>query len=280
MPDQIAIKPCPTAGRGVHSWIFHVVCRMVDADIDDAEIINYCETNCTRILQPNEVQNAIISRRGMLQRGTARPRKWAKPNPATVKSVIQRTGKTVKGLLETSPMPLEEYNTETIIDYLFPGNPLLCCGASSQTFATRHRDDWKGKLDRLQLIVPSPMNAVYGKTQSGKKSMHTLENTGPRTYLVVEFDEGGFDDHASLLWSLNSLVTPLICAVMSGNKSLHGWFKVDCWSEDLLTRFFQKATAIGADPATFTKSQFVRMPDGTRSNGAKQTTVYLSDLLL
>jgi hypothetical protein len=33
---------------------------------------------------------------------------------------------------------------------------------------------------------------------------------------------------------------------------------------------------LGADPATWTRSQFVRMPDGTRENGQRQTIFFLS----
>ena len=105
----------------------------------------------------------------------------------------------VASLFELSPMPVEDYDSEKIIDYLFPENPLICCGVSSRTFATRHREDWRGKLEKMQLIVPNPMSSKYGKTQTGKESMHTMENTGARTYLIVEFDEGSHDDHAALL---------------------------------------------------------------------------------
>lgn len=276
---DLRIKDCPKAGTGVHSWIYHVVCRMVDADIDDVDIVKYCEENCSRSLQPNEVQNAIVSRRGQLQRGDQQNLSWHKPNQDHIAEIIENPT-SVNSLFKLSPMPLEEYDSEKIIDYLFPGNPLLCCGASTYTFATRPREEWRGKLGNLQLIVPSPMSEIYGTTQAGKRSMHTLDNTGPRQYLVVEFDEGTHDNHAALLWHLNTGLTPLICAVSSGNKSLHGWFHVSNWEEDRLRAFFNRATQIGADPATWTKSQFVRMPDGTRSNGSKQTTIYLSDKLL
>lgn len=36
------------------------------------------------------------------------------------------------------------------------------------------------------------MTAEYGVTQEGKRSKHTLANTGPRRYLVCEFDQGTF----------------------------------------------------------------------------------------
>ncbi len=273
------IKDCPTAGEGVHRWIYHVVCRMIDDNAEDIDIVTYCGEHCTRALQSREVENAIMSRRKMLQRGIAPRPRWPKASPSFIERITSRPT-SVASLFELSPMPVEDYDSEKIIDYLFPENPLLCCGVSSRTFATRHREDWRGKLENMQLIVPNPMSAKYGKTQTGKESMHTMDNTGARTYLVVEFDEGSHDDHAALLWHLNSGITPLICAVMSGNKSLHGWFKVDGWAEEALKSFFERATSVGADPATWTKSQFVRMPNGTRDNGATQRTIYLTDKLL
>jgi hypothetical protein len=36
------------------------------------------------------------------------------------------------------------------------------------------------------------------------------------------------------------------------------------------------AVIFGADPATWTQSQFVRMPDGRRDNGNRQTVFYLN----
>ena len=41
-----AIKMCPTAGDGVHRWIYHVVCRMLDAEKPDADIVAFCEEHC------------------------------------------------------------------------------------------------------------------------------------------------------------------------------------------------------------------------------------------
>ena len=252
---------------------------MLDENEEDIDIVAYCEEHCTRGLQVREVENAIMSRRKMLQRGVAPRLRWPRATPSVIGEIASRST-SVASLFELSPMPVEKYNSEEIIDYLFSDNPLLCCGVSSRTFATRHREEWRGKLGNMQLIVPNPMSAKYGKTQTGRESMHTMENTGPRTYLIVEFDEGSHDDHAALLWHLNSGISPLICAVMSGNKSLHGWFKVDGWTEEATRNFFERACSIGADPATWTKSQFVRMPNGTRDNGATQRTIYLSDKLL
>ena len=72
---------------------------------------------------------------------------------------------------------------------------------------------------------------------------------------------------------------PLVCAVHSGGKSLHGWFNVEGEDEEKTRRFFRYAVSRGADPATWTRSQFVRMPRGTRDNGKVQAVCYLNPRL-
>jgi hypothetical protein len=82
---------------------------------------------------------------------------------------------------------------------------------------------------------------------------------------------------ASLLAHLTRYA-PLALAVFSGGKSLHGWFYCDGQPEDQVRRFMRYAVSLGADPATWTRNQMVRMPDGTRTdaNGARQTVHYFN----
>ena len=100
-------------------------------------------------------------------------------------------------------------------------------------------------------------------------------NTGPRRFLVCEFDTGAPDDHAALLLHLATRA-PLVLAVHSGGKSLHGWFYCAGQAEEKLRRFMSYAVGIGADPATWTRSQFVRMPDGQRENGKRQVVYFFN----
>ena len=166
-------------------------------------------------------------------------------------------------------------HTEQIIDTLFPGDPLLCAGRSHHDFETRSRSEWRGKLAALQLIVPSPMTARIGKTQEGKESAHTLETTGSRRFLVVEQDKGTIDEQAAVLLQLAE-GAPLALAVHSGSKSIHGWFYCAGWPEEKLREFMTFAVGVGADPAMWTRSQFARMPDGTRDNGKRQTVFFFN----
>ena len=192
--------------------------------------------------------------------------------------MIAATGVGLVDLWEMSPVRFEDNDShcEETVDTLFPGNPLLCCGKSSFDFATRSREEWRGQLTQLQLIVPSPMLARTGRTQDGKESEHSLENTGPRRFLVIEQDAGTVDEQTAILVHLATHRAPLALAVHSGSKSLHGWFFCAGQCENKLHEFMRYAVTLGADRATWVRSQFVRMPDGTRDNGSRQVVYFFN----
>src|SRR5206468_2954769 len=152
-------------------------------------------------------------------------------------------------LWEASPVRFEdnESHAEKIIDALFPGDPLLCVGRSNYDFATRSREEWRGKLGALQFVVPTPMTARIGRTQEGKESAHAFESTGPRRFLVIEQDSEIIDEQAAMLLHLAERA-PLTVAVHSGGKSIHGWFYCVGQPEEKLRRFMQYAVSLGADP--------------------------------
>jgi hypothetical protein len=278
--EMLAAPPC--AGEGVHDWLFRVA-RQLHAHLPAVEIVALLESrvqNCGRHVSRKEIEDAVKNSIpcAWQPKGNAAPvqsaAKWPKVNHEQ-RAAILRDGGGLADLWELSKPRIEDngQHTETIIDRLFPGNPLLCCGKSSQEFDTRPREAWRGQLSTLALIVPSPMSAVTGTTKDGKESKHTLTNTGARRFLICEFDTGTPDEHAALLLHLGTFA-PLVCAVHSGNKSLHGWFFVASQSDAKIEKFFRYAVSLGADRATWTRSQFVRMPDGTRDNGKRQTVFY------
>ena len=119
------------------------------------------------------------------------------------------------------------------------------------------------------------MTAVTGRTQDGKESEHTLENTGPRRFLVIEQDQGTIDEQAAILLHLAERA-PMALAVHSGSKSLHGWFYCHGQPEERLRSFMRSPVTLGADRTTWTRSQFVRMPDGTREGGNRQTVYFFN----
>ncbi len=139
------------------------------------------------------------------------------------------------------------------------------------------------------------MTAPRGLTQGQQLSPHVLSNTGPRRFLIIEFD---FDTSNSAQEArlLGRLATecrdvrdlcaalllhlaekaPLALVVYSGGKSLHGWFYCAGVAEEKVSRIFRYAVYLGADRANWNPSQFARMPDGVRENGRRQTVYFLN----
>jgi hypothetical protein len=271
----------PSAGGGVNLYLFRLA-RVLHPYRSESEIIETLRAltaSCGRVVTEEEILRAVErSRSCAWTPGEWNPVRSTPPWPAINEeqrqAVFQEDYQLVD-LWEESPIRLEdnESHTEEIVDVMFPGNPLLCCGKSSMEFATRSRETWRRRLADLQLIVPSPMTGRTGLTQNGKESEHTLSNTGPRRFLVVEFDAGSIDEHAGLLRHLAERA-PMALAVHSGGKSLHGWFYCAGQPEDRLRRFMRYAVSLGADPATWTRSQFVRMPDGAREDGKRQVVYW------
>jgi len=275
----------PHAGEGVHQWLFRVT-RQLHAHLPANEIVSLLEcrvAHCGRHVPRAEiiaaVQNSIACAWRPSGRSTT-PRlalaRWPTVNQERREEIIHE-GNGLADLWELSPVRIEanEAHTEFIIDQLFPGNPLLCSGKSSSDFDTKSREQWRGELAGRQLLVPSPMSAVEGVTQDGKPSRHALSNTGPRRFLVVEFDKGTTDEHAALLIHLAGYAA-MVCALHSGGKSMHGWFLVAGLPDDKVEKFFRYAVSLGADSRLWSRSQFCRMPDGTRENGRRQTVFFLS----
>jgi hypothetical protein len=271
----------PGRGGGLHNWLFRVA-RLFHPYRNEDEIINLLRAaTAGESVKPGEIEDAVARSKaaawtpGQPSRAITAPA-WPALDRKARDAIIQ-SGYRLVDLWEASPIRVDDNDahTEELVDALFPDNPLLCCGLSDSKFDTRLREEWRGQLSPLQLIVPSPMTARTGLTQNGKASAHALSITGPRRFLVVEFDRGNVDDHAALLWHL-AQKAPLALVVHSGSKSLHGWFYCLGQAEEKLRRFFSYAVSLGADPATWTRSQFVRMPDGLRDNAEPQVVYYFN----
>lgn len=309
------VASCPHAGSGVHAWLFKCAMFLFHyfrTEESILQLLRLGSEGCGREVSDHEILEAVRSaslrsRSHFLHRNrrsggkvvSPRTAKWPPKNYALIER-IARQSPGLAALSAMSPVPLwgNQRHTEHLIDTLFPGNPLLCCGKAVDDFATFRREDWRGQLSTMAFLVPSPMSAQFGrKKDGGGGSSRCLDNTGARRFLVIECDfkekdETGNDTaDALLLRSLASMgmnvadlcaalhwhlahVLPLVLVVHSGGKSLHGSYFVQGQFEVKLREFMRYAVSIGADPMTWSPCQLVRMPDGTRSNGNRQAVVY------
>jgi hypothetical protein len=274
----------PRSGAGFHNWLYraaHALRKCGRDENDISAILENAATTCGRHVPTREIQDAVKNSRLNAFRPTgAQRRPWPGVNREQREAIVVSSIGLVD-LWETSPVRFEDKapHTEQIIDTLFPGDPLLCCAATKATAQTAKREEWGGRMSELQLIVPNPMVALTGLNQSGDVSHRCLANTGGRRFLVVEFDEGTMDEHAALLLHLAERA-PLALVVFSGSKSLHGWFYCAAVAEEKISRFFRYAVSLGADRATWTRCQLVRMPDGVRENGNRQVVYFFNPRVL
>jgi hypothetical protein len=201
----------------------------------------------------------------------------------------------------------KERNTPRILDawahYCGDLNPWVCYGADDYFF-TRRLVDMRDRAQIFAQVVPSPMRAQYGLTVDGRASQHTLDGTRPRLFLVIEFDfvavkkkreptiwatlikacaekgKGVLDMNAALSAHLREL-GPLWLVVYSGGKSLQSWFPCRDTDEETLRDWYQgEALTIGACKSTWCRSQFVRMFDGSRDDGRRQSIEYINPEVL
>jgi hypothetical protein len=270
--------------------------------VKDSELARQIQTSRRTAWCPDNPQkfaNAQNLDRELLNFPQAAPI-WPSPDIESIQRIVSQRF-LLATLREYSPIKFDSFGdsqTEQIIDAVWPGNPLLCCGKTSYQFATRRRDTWRGHLSRCAYIVPNPMLRVSGLTQEGKVSEHTKEATAARVYQVIEFDFSEFtqDGVTETVWAplvrewhaagitvadacaalhLHlSVARPLVLVTYSGGKSLHGWYACFDLSEEQNRQFMTYAVRLGADPHTWLRSQFVRMPDGTRENSLRQTVHY------
>jgi hypothetical protein len=280
----------PQHGAGVHQWLFKVA-RQLHAHRDSETIVSLLTAvveGCGRHVPEREIRAAVVEAEKCAWRPSGNtstawtpppPPKWPAVDEAKRRGVIEAENFTLADLWDASPIACTRDSTdaEFFADELFPGNPLLCVGYSSQVFRTEPRESFRGSLHEMSLIVPSPMSAPVGvRKRDGKLSAHTLDNTGPRRFLVTEFDSGTPDEQVSIIHHLSGFA-PLVLVLSSGGKSLHAWWR--CWdaSTDTQRKFFRYAVTLGADPATWTRSQFVRLPQGWRMDKNRHQEVFFFD---
>ena len=280
------LSTAPQHGGGFHQWMFSIS-RHLHAHRNEAEIyaiLSAAAAGCGRHVPDREILEAIKGAWPHRWQPGQKPTTEAKPAPtwptrdeSRIAEIAAADPDALAKLRDSSPVQIspELHDPECLLERLFPGNPLICVGITTYEFFTAPRDSFKGILDAFRLVVPSPMSALVGMTKDGKPSAHCLSNTGARTYLVVECDQGNRDTQAAVIRHL-AKTAPLAMVVDSGGKSLHAWFHCKGQPEDRLRAFFRLAVTLGGDPATWTRSQFVRMPLAIRGNGKLQAVHFFN----
>jgi len=255
-------------------------CRKIGVNAGEAvRLIQSYDGSLRRHLQPREAEDAVEKAYNAKLDPSVkfeRPPELPAWNATETARLHRDTKATAQHLIDASPeQDLESFHPRGILERLFPDPAgLLCIGESAFSFLTAPLADHRN-LRSKQFITPAFMLATYGETQGGKLSMHAKSNTGPRRFIVCDFDEPPPEQHPAIIMHLAKF-RPLTMALSSGGKGFHAWFPTTTSIEDDRL-FWRLCIGLGADPALFRNhSQFVRMPNGTRDNGNRQSVVYLN----
>ena len=273
----------PDRGQGLNIWLMKAAHRIKHQSLTLAQMCDSLrQATEGKGIHPGEIERALGTALDQTYTGKKKP-KWPARDSAAIAAITAKGGG-VSALCLASPMHFSENDPHVgtmVMDTLWghPGvDPLVCAGRSAYSFTTRPWSEIREGIGDCSLIVPSPMTARTGLTQKGKVSEHTLLNTGPRKYLVIEQDKGTDHEQASILLHLATMA-PMAVVCSSGGKSLHGWFNVEGIPEERVAPFFAYAVKIGADPALWTPCQFARIPGGTRDNGNRQSVLFFNPAL-
>ena len=192
----------------------------------------------------------------------------------------------VDGLKAQSPVtePWKMPTTE-IIGRLYPeGDPLLCMGEGVDRFRTKPKSELLAELAHpeanLPHLVPSTMSKLMGTTMEGKTSARCRDNAGSLRFQVVDLDdESDFDDQTRILWHLKEFL-PMVMALHTGGKSLHGWFYAEGCPDERLSSFKSRAALLGADTSLYRPEQAARTPNQMRDTENRQEVWYFDDSML
>jgi hypothetical protein len=301
-----ALENWPQSGSGnrlVHRHILklaNLVRHYVAAEVA-AELIR---GNMPRRAKAGEIEEAIelaynLESTPNLDR--APPQHLA--NPRLIEQVVAERfsgGSMLEELRRRSPFPIPD-STDQIVRTLFPPDSLICVAGAIPEYALTAPLRNFSKLDRKEFIVPSPMSDLHWIDKKGGTHKRGLANTGPRRFIVTDFDIKKFgkrnnptiffdlikrweaagvsiqDAAAALICHLNELGGPLAMVVYSGNVSLQAWWFCEGEDESIdgrMRAFFETAVILGADRAGWTTCQFFRMPGGLRSNTDRRQDVH------
>jgi hypothetical protein len=296
-PESGKWSPEAPPEHGVHAWVLRTarIAQINNLDAKGAyDAIREMEPQLRagRKFQPNEIENAI----NLVFSSEPVPRaasgtiaeashNWPQIDHGLRAEVIKHGNKD-----RISRLAGHAYRSHAapsvILRHLFPEDPLICVSPEfDRGYCTERLSELKAEfLDACQFVVPNAMSAHGGRTQSGKKSVRSLSNTGPRRYQVIEIDDDslGFEEQAAILLYLARQL-PLVMIVLSGNRSAHGWFHVAGADDSIgspLHDFMRLAVSLGADRAMWTPCQFARMPNGIRRpSGNQQMTLFFDPTL-
>jgi hypothetical protein len=276
------LRTMPPPGQ-THRWLARVACALrhvLNADACFDFLRRCCDAGVTHRAVPDaEIEDAV----DFAYAGDGTPRavtpsrslEWPPVSLALIERVLCDTPPLFDPGTDTG------YTARDILPCLFYPEELVCVGPDASSAIIRPLPATLADAEFMQFIVPNPMRGRSALNYRGRLSPRCQNNTGPRRYLVLEFDGPTLTKPIqAVLLSRMAQLAPLILVVDSGGKSLHGWFRVDQFGLRDQARLFATGCLLGCDPTRWDLCGWLRMPGGLRRvegvPSVRQRVVYLA----
>lgn len=128
-------------------------------------------------------------------------------------------------------------------------------------------------------IIPNPLTGEQGHTKEGKPSYRADSCVRAFRFAVVEFDTMPRERQINF-WA--GVPLPVVALLDSGDKSIHGWIRIDAinaheWTRRVENKLFAFLIALGADGACKNEARLSRMSGHFRAEkGRWQRLLYLN----
>lgn len=251
------------------------------------------------------ISNAWGNTTGEYSKGAA----WPSPNIQEVERVVAESRITVETLRQGRRNRVSDYSQAQIIESLFYPKAPVCVGLCKDGAMTLPLETILGKrsdlLTKWQFLCANPMRARTGKvkrpdgtTYDSARSKDNACKEENRRFVVVECDYKKERDGKATIWKptiekweaegitvkdaavrvlaalLSSRHQRVALVVDSAGASLHCWINARTFEPGKLKEFQDDACKLGADPASYRLSQFVRFPGRARDNGKRQEILF------
>ncbi len=288
-----------SGGGGCHTAILGAANHGVYVGIEPQQIHDDIRQHIhgTRRVSDREIKSAV--EKAMAGKSDSIIRydfKTRKPKPQFDGEKILRkildlgAGATEADLWKSSPVRIDwqpEEDPLHLIKYLYPPDSLIFIGErySSGIIGKTIRTvlDWVYYFEKggktFPHIIPNPLSGKTSTTQTGKPSLRADGCVKSFRFAVVEFDNLSREEQLAFWWAVN---LPVVALIDSGNKSLHGWIKIDGienagqWTAQVENHLFkQLLQPLGVDGACRNEARLSRLPGHLRDNGNRQRLLYL-----
>lgn len=292
-----ALRLCPRAGAGVHSWILSCANLAAFAGVSPADAERDILAAMTRPPSPSaEVGVAVRKAFSEYKPGaTFTPRSIApakpKPKPMTAAAFIQRgDGATEADWFEASPLRIDwepgPKDAAVLLRVLYrPWEFVFCGERHGGAEAVRTAAEWISAFDDGRPVPPhfiaNPLTGREHPLADGKLSRRGDSAVAGFLYAVAEFDGMDKASQLALWWGFRS--APITALIDSGGKSIHAILRVDCesraeWESEVEGKLFPRVLVpLGCDPQCRNEARLSRLPGHYRAEkGAWQRLLYLN----